>query len=112
MIVTFGGPDQEANRQRLRNDGNAFARWMADTPELWDDDVPRSPHPHQGELFGDEGIDLATRNRRELIAMLRAMLADLDAAFNGTGPTMPLVEPVGSAITHQPNGVKNDGQAQ
>ncbi|MEK6260098.1 MAG: hypothetical protein AABP62_15875 [Planctomycetota bacterium] len=41
---------------------------------------------------------------------LRTMPAALDAARNGTGPTMPLVEPVESAITHQPNGEQNDGQ--
>ncbi len=41
---------------------------------------------------------------------LRTMLAASDAARNGTGPTMPVVEPVESAITHTPNGETNDGQ--
>ena len=43
--------------------------------------------------------------------MLRTMLAALDAARNGTDPTSVIVEPVESAITHQPNGGTNDGKA-
>lgn len=42
----------------------------------------------------------------------RTLLAALDAAQSGTGPTMPVVEPVESAITHQPNEEANDGQAK
>ena len=42
---------------------------------------------------------------------LRTMLAALDAARNGTGPTSAIVEPVESAITSTTNGVNEHGKA-
>ena len=44
----------------------------------------------------------AERRRAELLAAL--------TAENGTGPTMPVVEPVETSITHTTNGVNEHGQ--
>ena len=55
------------------------------------------------------------RNRPAVDArrfVLRTMTAAMDAARNGTGPTMPVVEPVESSITHTTTGVNEHGQAQ
>ena len=66
-------------------------------------------HRHRGTLFV-----WSIRNRPAVDARrftLRTMLAALDAARNGTGPTMPVVEPVETSITHTTNGVNEHGQA-
>ena len=67
-------------------------------------------HRHRGWLAVWSVRDRQAVDARRFA--LRTMLAALDAARNGTGPTSGIVGPVESAITHQPNGVKNDGQAQ
>ena len=46
----------------------------------------------------------AERHRAELLAALTAK--------NGTGPTMPVVEPVETSLTHTTTGVNEHGQAQ
>ncbi len=66
-------------------------------------------HRHRGWLAVWSIRDRPAVDARRLT--LRTMLAALDAARNGTGPTMPVVEPVESSNAHTPNGEKTDGQA-
>ena len=89
-------------------------KWRASIPKRLQADglivcerVLKSARParHAGYLTEWRLIDRSAAERRRA-----ELLAALDAARNGTGPTSGIVEPVESAITHQPNGVKNDGQ--
>ena len=68
------------------------------------------PSRHRSKITRWAIADREAVDRRRFA--LRTMLAALDAARNGTGPTSGIVEPVETAITHPPtSGDSTNGKA-